>query len=229
KPWTLPTPTPKVDPDGFEDPICDRFWKDVWLACAVHNIYRKVFHAIPDDPVTTWKQYKEFITHHERLNKPPKGKDRATDYTNTDTHGSSTPTPPTPPATDEKGRTKNTKGVEPFDQTEREEMERLLGEIKGHLVLYPSRFLEGEDMANNFLFNADRSVLCSVGRVHLTYDDSQTDAVTNLRLIRSLSTYCVHRDLGHLDICISIIVALRCLSWISTRRINANGDTDVVV
>ncbi|EMD30398.1 hypothetical protein CERSUDRAFT_78826, partial [Gelatoporia subvermispora B] len=173
KPWTLPTPAPKVDP------ICDRFWKDVWSACAVHNteIYRKVFHAIPDDLVTTWKQYKEFITHHERLNKPvkesdtsapsaentvhaedvaeSKGKDRATDYTNTDAQSSSTPTPPTPPATDEKGRTKNTKGVEPFDQTEREEMERLLGELKGHLVLYPSRFLEGEDMANNFLFNAD--------------------------------------------------------------------------
>lgn len=34
------------------------------------EIYRKVFHAIPDDLVTTWKQYKEFIVHHERLNKP---------------------------------------------------------------------------------------------------------------------------------------------------------------
>jgi len=35
--WTLPTPTPKVDPHGFEDPICDEFWK-VWIACAVHNV-----------------------------------------------------------------------------------------------------------------------------------------------------------------------------------------------
>jgi phospholipase D1/2 len=34
------------------------------------EIYRKVFHAIPDDLVTTWKQYKEFVSHHERLNKP---------------------------------------------------------------------------------------------------------------------------------------------------------------
>ncbi|EMD31659.1 hypothetical protein CERSUDRAFT_77949 [Gelatoporia subvermispora B] len=71
KPWTLPTPAPKVDP------ICDRFWKDVWSACAVHNteIYRKVFHAIPDDLVTTWKQYKGFIAHHERPNKPVKESD----------------------------------------------------------------------------------------------------------------------------------------------------------
>lgn len=27
-----------------------------------------------------------------------------------------------------------------------------------HLVLYPTRFLEGEDISNNFLFNADRYV-----------------------------------------------------------------------
>jgi len=38
KTWTLPTPTPKVDPHGFEDPICDEFWKKVWMACAVHNV-----------------------------------------------------------------------------------------------------------------------------------------------------------------------------------------------
>ena len=36
--WTLPTPTPKVDPHGFEDPISDEFWKKVWTACAVHNV-----------------------------------------------------------------------------------------------------------------------------------------------------------------------------------------------
>lgn len=29
-----------------------------------------MFHAVPDDLVTTWKQYKEFVLHHERLNKP---------------------------------------------------------------------------------------------------------------------------------------------------------------
>ena len=38
KVWTLPTRTPKVDPHGFEDPICDEFWKKVWIACAVHNV-----------------------------------------------------------------------------------------------------------------------------------------------------------------------------------------------
>jgi len=88
--WTVPTTKPHVEPQDFEDPISDAFWKNIWLASAVHNvgvllrsmamlliiscpkteIYRKVFHAIPDDHISTWKQYKEFITHHERLNKP---------------------------------------------------------------------------------------------------------------------------------------------------------------
>jgi len=48
------------------------------------------------------------------------------------------------------------RGAEPFDASEREEMENLLGELCGHLVIYPNRFLEGEDISNNFLFNADR-------------------------------------------------------------------------
>ena len=37
-PWTLPAPAPGVDPHGFEDPVCDEFWKDVWVACAVRNV-----------------------------------------------------------------------------------------------------------------------------------------------------------------------------------------------
>jgi phospholipase D1/2 len=65
------------------------------------------------------------------------------------------------------------RGDEPFEKWEREAMEKLLGEVRGHLgmrithdvfrsltvsaVVFPTRFLEGEDVANNFLFNADRS------------------------------------------------------------------------
>ena len=57
-------------------------------------------------------------------------------------------------------RRQPSKGDEPFEKWERDEMEKLLGELRGHLVLYPTRFLEGEDVSNNFLFNADRCVYC---------------------------------------------------------------------
>ncbi|GAW06506.1 phospholipase D [Lentinula edodes] len=186
--WTLPTPRPKVDPQAFDDPICDVFWKDVWVASSVHNteIFRKVFHAVPDDLVTTWKQYKEFVIHHERLNKPFRdsttsdvvgrvpsetgdedvpleGKSAQADEQednhsrpskegeeNEDLHlGASSS------EKDPKTR-KSTRGIEGFEKWERDEMEALLGELNGHLVLYPTRFLEGEDAVNNFLFNADR-------------------------------------------------------------------------
>ena len=51
KNWTTPTPAPIIDPHGFDDPVCDEFYKDVWISAAVHNteIYRQVFHAVPDD------------------------------------------------------------------------------------------------------------------------------------------------------------------------------------
>lgn len=207
KTWTLPTPRPKVDPEGFEDPVCDEFWKGVWLASAAHNteIFRKVFHAIPDDMVTSWKQYKDFVVHHERMNKPlrdsdspePVGRapsetadegapgkqgdtaDPTVDESNVadDATGMSSPHVSTDgdQGTSSKDGSPNkdgsthgaskegaprprrpTRGAEPFERWERDEMERLLGELNGHLVFYPTRFLEAEDAANNFLFNADR-------------------------------------------------------------------------
>lgn len=37
-PWSMPTPTPKIDPNRFHDPLDERFWKDMWVAVAVHNV-----------------------------------------------------------------------------------------------------------------------------------------------------------------------------------------------
>ncbi|EJC97886.1 phospholipase D [Fomitiporia mediterranea MF3/22] len=206
-PWTLLTPTPEVDPHGFEDPVCDAFWKNVWVACAVHNteIFRKVFHCIPDDTVTTWKQYKEFVLHHERMNKPVKdtsepvgrvpsetgdedalghekdskeaeSNEKADDISRHDTlkaKGSVRTSASSSRTQNNRSQTPSNLGIKdsgtkddirrtpsradrPFEKWERDEMEKLLGELRGHLVLYPTRFLEGEDVANNFLFNADR-------------------------------------------------------------------------
>jgi len=45
---------------------------------------------------------------------------------------------------------------EPMEQWEKDELEEMLKGVRGHLVVFPTRFLEGEDLANNFLFNADK-------------------------------------------------------------------------
>ncbi|KAG0704279.1 phospholipase D [Suillus ampliporus] len=189
KTWAVPTPAPHVDPEGFEDPISDAFWKNVWSACAVHNteIYRKVFHAIPDDLITTWKQYKEFVVYHERFSKPVKGshspepvsqvpsetsvyedgpyqkggladaaeESRETFHTN-DRSDSLHSRGSHPPLDKDTHSRKPVNGVEPFTKQERDEMEELLKDVRGHLVVFPTRFLEGEDIAGNFVFNADR-------------------------------------------------------------------------
>ncbi|TFK27984.1 phospholipase D [Coprinopsis marcescibilis] len=176
--WSVPVARPKVEFDDFEDPISDAFWKDKWMASAVHNteIYRKVFHAIPDDTVSTWKQYKDFVAHHDRLSKPvpdtgdpmaraPSEEEPNNSDINSETskegHDESPPEMardiPSSAATAESFKSRNrAKGSEPFEKWEREQMERLLNQLNGHLVIYPTRFLEGEDIANNFLFNADR-------------------------------------------------------------------------
>ncbi|KAI6044835.1 phospholipase D [Pisolithus marmoratus] len=171
KTWTLPAPAPRIDPDDFEDPIHDKFWKNVWVACAVHNteIYRQVFHAVPDDMITTWKQYTEFVAHHERFWKPPKDsqsvgpasrahsgarEDRSTSHNSQatrDPEGKEGDTNDKDPH-----KVKSLRhGVEPFDKAELEEMENLLKETRGHLgkrcrLMPPSSWnsLPGSDLSD---------------------------------------------------------------------------------
>lgn len=38
KPFTLPVPGPEIDPHGFEDPLDEKFFNDMWMASAVHNV-----------------------------------------------------------------------------------------------------------------------------------------------------------------------------------------------
>jgi phospholipase D1/2 len=45
-PWAILTPKPKFDANSFEDPVSDKFWKDIWVACAVHNVSRLHVHEI---------------------------------------------------------------------------------------------------------------------------------------------------------------------------------------
>ncbi|KAL0243438.1 hypothetical protein I308_105404 [Cryptococcus tetragattii IND107] len=209
-PWSMPAPTPDINPNSFHDPLDGRFWKNVWVATAVHNteIFRKVFRCVPDDLVTSWAQYKAFANHAEKFNKEPEdvaqeGSDEPVKVTHDGpgTHGaggggsgggqvgtmlrdkeSNESETIGPDVVDGKPRdrlglgtegTRNTinggelkmeaerdkrpsQPDEAWAEWERYEMEKLLNEVRGHLVIYPTRFLEAEDLANNFLFNSDK-------------------------------------------------------------------------
>lgn len=229
-PWTMPTPTPKINPNRFHDPLDDTFWKDMWVATAVHNteIFRKVFRCIPDDLVTTWAAYKAFANHAEKFNRTPEdvaqgGADEPVKVVHggPGTHGAGGGgsgggavgqgmDKEKDKAAPKKDQEKSSGSAEPgsegqggggkdqaatfgapvvdpeeaqserqpsgpndaWAQWEREEMEDLLNEVRGHLgesasrpglsecsltiVVYSTRFLEQEDTAGQFLFQSDR-------------------------------------------------------------------------
>lgn len=210
-PWAPPANAPTIDADMFEDPLDDRFFRDMWMASAVHNtqIFRKVFKSVPDDTVTTWSEYKAFQAWGERLARSeptPQSQHRtqnasqnadatadeqaATSLMNrtdggvdlnaaaganpsaehaakhsTGVPGSSTNNGPHQPqqqalphslASVNASRPKAAAHDDGFSARELEQMESLLEETRGTLVLHSTRFLEAEDRSDNFLFPMDK-------------------------------------------------------------------------
>ena len=66
---------PVVDPYNIIDPLDETYFFDQWDAVAQHNteVYRRVFHPMPDNEVKTWSEYKEFFAFGERLAKAETG------------------------------------------------------------------------------------------------------------------------------------------------------------
>lgn len=56
-------PAKFIDPYGFEDPLDPDFYEDIWFETARKNtdLFRLVFHCQPDDFVSNWKEYKQFM------------------------------------------------------------------------------------------------------------------------------------------------------------------------
>jgi phospholipase D1/2 len=67
-------PTP-VDKDCMRDPLNDSFFEDTWRQIAENNtkIYRRVFRCNPDNEVTNWHEYTEFVTYAERFSQAQGG------------------------------------------------------------------------------------------------------------------------------------------------------------
>ncbi|KAN0063012.1 Phospholipase D1 [Thecaphora frezii] len=239
-PWAPPVDAPEIDPDNFEDPLVDSFYRDYWLKSAVHNtqIYRKVFKCVPDDTVSTWSEYKAYGAWAERLAKSGKfsakesreqregqaqsvsgasvggpagqvdpaslvssvqksqeiererqhqqqqqerqAEERSEEdgegmpnsrskqsISTTNGNGNGNGDAANGSGSQYGGTTNSKSGAgkaEPgaankppgFSTLELDQMEALLMETRGTLVMHPTRFLEAEDMSNNFLFAMDR-------------------------------------------------------------------------
>ncbi|KAG0148284.1 hypothetical protein CROQUDRAFT_41585 [Cronartium quercuum f. sp. fusiforme G11] len=170
--------------DPLAEGFFDTVWLPI--ASRNTQILRKVFKCVPDDNVKTWQAYKEYQAWENRHSKPvreegngalddevdgPEGSEqRAREVSATSTATASeikteqhTGGDSGPPGTSKsrkksvsKAAEKKAQADEGFSQTERDQMEEMLKEIQGHLVLFPTRFMESEDLNNNFLFQKDR-------------------------------------------------------------------------
>ncbi|RHZ82653.1 hypothetical protein Glove_106g15 [Diversispora epigaea] len=97
------------------DPLSDEFY-DYWSKTAQRNTeaYRSVFRCVPDDNVTTWEQYENFVP----------------------------------------DRTKVPIGHVANLQADLEETKTKLSNIRGHLVNFPTRFLQSENLLSSVISNA---------------------------------------------------------------------------
>jgi phospholipase D1/2 len=151
-------PLPSLKMDLLMDPLDDDFFIRLWQRTANHNTdcYRRVFLAVPDDNVTTWARYKEFK---EMTEKGLMGHHDLSDL-----HGSQHAAN-VAEGGDVKDGEVDPRGkvlVETTGKTEEQveqqvhRIEDILAEIRGNLVIFPTKFMEAEDDHNDFLFNTDK-------------------------------------------------------------------------
>lgn len=229
--YSLPTKAPVIDSKKFADPLIDSFYKDMWMAAAVRNteIYRKVFRCTPDDLVTTWAMMKEWTAWGKRHEKPIRS---SPSNLGRDTLSGGPGGPPPPTEEDIMNDSKNTRSAsevqqevadqkkkakahleESFSEEEIEQMAALLGEATGHLVLYPTRFLEGESSGqseSSFAVLIGSLTLADlVYRIRLLVVKGQDTTDCNLRLNTIASSFylMVYRLYLH-SRCISISFTL---------------------
>lgn len=101
-----------IDPYGFEDPLNPDFYEDIWFENARKNtdLFRLVFHCQPDDFVTNWKEYKQYMKLSDafRLAQAEEAKNRREKYRfDTESSFESDTTPTKSPATRRHSQTIN--------------------------------------------------------------------------------------------------------------------------
>lgn len=65
----------RVDKDCMRDPLNDSFFEDTWRLIAENNtkIFRRVFRCNPDNEVTNWAEYSEYVAYAERFSQAQAG------------------------------------------------------------------------------------------------------------------------------------------------------------
>ncbi|SCU86048.1 LADA_0D11914g1_1 [Lachancea dasiensis] len=172
-----------IDPYAFEDPLCDRFYEDMWFAVALRNtmLFRLVFHCQPDNSVQTWHDYKDFTRMQEEF---ARGQETVIDL---ERHPEHSPTPEasrkdelpssTHTAHNGTGAARHSTGKPDYKSRSRAlkmklsssvlyganqrifdkyTASRILERIHGHLVIFPTEWLAREVESKNWFYSADR-------------------------------------------------------------------------
>ncbi|KAI5462568.1 hypothetical protein BGZ63DRAFT_355087 [Mariannaea sp. PMI_226] len=67
-----------IDKDCMKDPIHPDFIDEIWGRAAMNNtkLYRRVFRCMPDSEVSTWAEYREYVSYGERFRTSMEGRER---------------------------------------------------------------------------------------------------------------------------------------------------------
>lgn len=133
--YEIGTPEDRV----VADPVSDAFL-GLWSSRAKQNteVYRQVFHAVPDDTVRNWNDYKEFYEYYFRK-QDPKAKEKEQDQQQQQE--------------DQNAPAKYTWGHVIRDEFPEgvQAVKEQLSKVKGTLVEMPLMFLVEEDIAKEGL------------------------------------------------------------------------------
>ncbi|PVH85299.1 phospholipase D [Cadophora sp. DSE1049] len=68
-PLTADIQSVNIDKDCMRDPLNDTFYYDVWLRAGGNNtkIFRQVFRCMPDNEVSNWHEYQDYMAYAERF------------------------------------------------------------------------------------------------------------------------------------------------------------------
>lgn len=155
--FALPSKSVAFTSADFEDPIAEGFYWDIWAAVAERNtlLYRRALRVVPDDTVKTWSEYKWFVAYAERL---AKAQEEIFPSTSNPSAPKPPSTPPNRPTVIEEAMPLPPPGTGKYSEFTAEDLTaitHLLESTQGHLVEFPTRWLEQESFSSQLTWQSD--------------------------------------------------------------------------